>query len=274
MCFCRFFVPSILFLGGNFAFGASSLSIPDKLVVLTFDDSVKSQRTFVAPFLKELGFHATFFVTHEWMNDPTNFMTWEEIGEIHQMGFEIGNHSWTHADFSRATNIMLLADELSQVDEALAQTKARVTRPVSFAYPGNSFAPEAMQRVSEHRFKFARRGVQPEAHYGTLETGATYDPKRNHPLLIPTTGDAYPNWTLEHFKRIVACATNGQIVVLQFHGVPDISHPWVSTPTERFHDYMIYLKTNNFQCVSLRELEPFVDRKNLPIDPLWKSTRD
>src|ERR1043166_4289045 len=53
--------------------------IPDKLVVLTFDDAVKSHRTFVAPFLKELGLGATFFVTHKWMDDRTNFMTWQDM---------------------------------------------------------------------------------------------------------------------------------------------------------------------------------------------------
>ena len=72
----------------------------DKIVVLTFDDAVKSHRTFVAPLLKDLGFGATFFVTHSWMADIANFMSWEEIAEIHRMGFEIGNHSWTHANFS------------------------------------------------------------------------------------------------------------------------------------------------------------------------------
>ena len=41
----------------------------DRVVVLTFDDAVKSHRTFVAPLLKELGFGATFFVTHRWMAD-------------------------------------------------------------------------------------------------------------------------------------------------------------------------------------------------------------
>src|SRR5262249_40995341 len=68
------------------------LPVPDKLVVLTFDDAVKSHRTFVAPLLKELGFGATFFLTHKWMDDQTNFMSWQEIAEIQQMGFEIGNH--------------------------------------------------------------------------------------------------------------------------------------------------------------------------------------
>jgi peptidoglycan/xylan/chitin deacetylase (PgdA/CDA1 family) len=77
-----------------------TLPIPDKTVVLTFDDAVKSHRTFVAPLLKEAGFRATFFVCHRWMDDAKNFMTWQEIADLHQMGFEIGNHSWTHADFS------------------------------------------------------------------------------------------------------------------------------------------------------------------------------
>ena len=37
------------------------LSIGDeKVIVLTFDDAVKSHRTFVVPHLKELGFGATF----------------------------------------------------------------------------------------------------------------------------------------------------------------------------------------------------------------------
>ena len=79
-------------------------SVPDKTVVLTFDDSVKSHRTFVAPLLEEYGFGATFFVTHLWMDDTNNFMTWADVGDLHEMGFEIGNHSWTHADFSSPKN--------------------------------------------------------------------------------------------------------------------------------------------------------------------------
>src|SRR6266545_7465070 len=68
----------------------SVISNRDRIVVLTFDDAVKSQRTMVAPLLKELGFGATFFVCHQWMvADPEHYLTWQEIGDIHQMGFEI-----------------------------------------------------------------------------------------------------------------------------------------------------------------------------------------
>src|SRR5690242_14494753 len=41
-----------LLLSSPVVVGAPALEIPAKLVVLTFDDAVKSQRTFVAPLLK------------------------------------------------------------------------------------------------------------------------------------------------------------------------------------------------------------------------------
>jgi peptidoglycan/xylan/chitin deacetylase (PgdA/CDA1 family) len=37
--------------------------IPDRLVVLTFDDAVKSHFTVARPVLKRYGFGATFFIT-------------------------------------------------------------------------------------------------------------------------------------------------------------------------------------------------------------------
>src|SRR5437899_1679053 len=178
---------AMLVLCTRAAFGAPAQPVPEKLVVLTFDDAVKSHRTFVAPLLKELGFGATFFVTHKWMDDRTNFMSWQEIAEINEMGFEIGNHSWTHDDFSMPRNAARLAAELFLVDRALGQAKPKVPKPISFAYCGNTFGPEAVHRLIELGYKFARRGEQPEAHYGTLEFGATYDPNHHHPLSIPTT---------------------------------------------------------------------------------------
>jgi len=263
-------VCALAVLGQLGAFATPARPVPDKLVVLTFDDAVKSHRTFVAPLLKELGLGATFFVTQRWMDDKTNFMTWQDIAEIHQMGFEIGNHSWTHSDFSQPRNAARLSGELYLVERELDQAKPKVPRPVSFAYCGNTFGPEAVQRLRELGFKFARRGEMPEARYGTLEIGATYDPKRHHPLLIPTTGDAYPNWSLEHLKEVVARATNGQIVVLQFHGAPDVAHPWVHTLPDRLREYLAYLKENNFRCIAVRDLEPYIDRDHLPDDPLHK----
>ena len=108
-----------------------------KIVVLTFDDAVKSHRTFVAPLLKNYGFNATFFITYEWMDDTVNFMTWDEVGELHQMGFEIGNHCWHHWDFSQPKTAAMLEGELGLVNWELM--RKGVPKPISYAYNGNGF---------------------------------------------------------------------------------------------------------------------------------------
>ena len=74
------------------------MNIPDNLVVLTFDDGVKSQATFVAPLLKQYGFNATFYITEglNFLKDKTRYMTWEEVRALSEDGFEIGNHTRRH----------------------------------------------------------------------------------------------------------------------------------------------------------------------------------
>lgn len=245
--------------------GSAADRAPKKTVVLTLDDAVKSHRTFAGPLLKELGFRATFFVTHCWMEDRENVMTWEDIGELHRMGFEIGNHSWTHAGFDTPANAAKLADELSMVEAELK--KVGVERPVSFGWCGNSFGPEAVAALREKGYRFARRGMQPEIPYGRIEVGPAYDPARHHPLLIPTTGDAYPEWSLDHLRKVAAEAVPGRIAVLQFHGVPDKAHPWVHTPPERFREYLSYLKEGGFRVLALRDVAPYVDLAHPPDDP-------
>ncbi len=239
----------------------------DKVVVLTFDDAVKSHRTYVAPMLKELGFGATFFVTYRWMENETNFMSWEDIREIHEMGFEIGNHSWTHRDMGDPQNARRLAGELGLVNFMLL--KQGVPNPTTFAYPGNKFGPEAVEILQEGGYTLARRGMQPEKEYGKIEMGPLYDPSKHHPLLVPTTADAYPVWDLDYFKRVVNTAKPGKFVVLQFHGVPDIAHPWVNSDPRKFKQFMQYLKAEGFKVIALRDVASYLpDDYVPPEDPM------
>jgi len=234
----------------------AAAAIPPRTVVLTLDDAVKSHRTFVAPLLRELAFGATFFVAHRWMNDTANFMTWADIAEIHAMGFEIGNPSWTHADFSTPRGAARLEGELALVDWELS--RVNVPNPISFAWCGNSSGPEAREVLRKHGIRLARRGAQPEVEYGKPVIGPACDPARHHPLLIPTTSDAYPDWTFEHFVKVLTEACEGRICVLQFHGVPDTAHPWVHTPPDMFRRYMEYLKNEGYTVLALRVVTRFL----------------
>jgi len=245
-----------------------SVQVPDKLVVLTFDDAVKSHRVMVAPLLKDLGFGATFFITHRWMTDSQNFMNWQDIKEIYEMGFEIGNHSWTHDGFSIPRNADRLAGELALIEFELK--RVGIPKPISFAYCGNAFGPEAVKIVHGQGYKLARRGITPEAEYefGTDHLGMAFQPGHHHPLLIPSAGIPDPCWTLEQFQRAAALATNGRIVVFQFHGVPDLAHPWCHTPPERFRAYMRFLKEQGFRVIAMRDLGSYIDSERPPADPV------
>ncbi len=240
-------------------------SVPNKLVVLTFDDSVASHHAVVRPILKRLGFGATFFITEgfSFRTNKVDYLTWEQIAELHRDGFEIGNHTRDHLGVSPDT-LGRLAEQVEAINARCADHG--IPRPVSFAYPGNALAPGAPARLKELGFRFARRGGEPEHPY-QWGRGFAYEPGVDHPLLIPSAGDARPDWTLADFKRAADQALDGRIAVLQFHGVPDRDHPWVHTDPRRFEEFMSYLKTNAFTVVALRDLARYVDPEKVPAEP-------
>src|SRR5207248_1485493 len=114
--------------------------IPDKLVVLTFDDSSKSHFTVARPLLKKYKFGATFFIT-EGFDFPSNkkdYMTWEEIKQLHGDGFEIGNHTRDHLAVLKKT----LGDLSAQIRGINERCKDHeISTPVSFGYPANGIDP-------------------------------------------------------------------------------------------------------------------------------------
>jgi hypothetical protein len=114
--------------------------------------------------------------------------------------------------------------------------------------------------------KFARRGGAPEYPY-ERGLGFAYEPGLDHPLLIPSAGDARPGWTLDDFKRAVSFGKGGRIAVIQFHGVPDTAHAWVNTPPALFESYLKYLADNGYKVIALRDLARYVDPGNVPTNP-------
>ena len=236
--------------------------VPEKLVVLTFDDSVRSHFTVVRPILLDYKFGATFFITEgfEFKDDKENYMTWEQIAQLSRDGFEIGNHTGDHKPVTAKT-IGGLDEQLQVIERSFKQHG--IPRPVSFAYPGNATMPEAFSILRKRGILFARRGGSPEFLY-KAGRGVAWEPGLDHPLLIPSAGDARPNWELSDFQRAVEQARPGRIAVLQFHGVPDRAHPWVHTPRRQFEAFMKFLKLERYTVISLRDAARYVDPKLEP----------
>lgn len=246
------------------------LPIPDKLVVLTFDDAVKSQFTTAAPILKQYGFGATFFITEafkyikSWKNE--NYMTWDEIKKLHEMGFEIGNHTRRHSNVSSQTKEQFL-DDLEYIEKRCKEHGIPV--PKTFCYPGYQFSRAAVEVLAEKNYLFARRGYTPELSYKeTGRIGLVYNPKEDHPLLIPTTAASGPTCGYKDLVCATQMAKDGKITVLPFHGVPDIDHPWVHTDPAVFEKFMKYLYDNGYTVIAMHELVRYVDLTKSPANPL------
>ena len=227
--------------------------VPDRLVVLTFDDAVRSHFTTVAPLLERYGFGATFFVTEfpqPPFSDTTLYMTWAQIGDLHRRGFEVANHTWKHTHVDRM-DAARFADELRYVEEKLRSLGAPT--PVSFAYPAYVTTPDAVRLLRERGYTFARTGGD-----------RAYDPVRDDPMLVPS-------WTLRATSRdtvlnAIRQASGGRVVVLTIHGVPDTAHPWVTTPVEMFDELLRALKDGGYRVVALRDVARYLPFERRPVE--------
>ena len=228
--------------------------IPDRLVVLTFDDAPVTQALYAAPILRKYHFGATFFICEFPPNfkDKTKYMSWEQIQHLYKMGFEIGNHTAFHTHVSRMSREQF-QDSLAYIEEK-CKTYG-IPRPVKFAYPGYDARSKDLDVLTERGYTFARAGLE-----------RPYDPLKDNPLLVPgfNANGTDPDHVLDSIKQ----AHNGKIVVLIFHGIPDYEHPWVTTPPELFAQYMQFLHKNRYKVIAMRDLARYFDpNASLQIKP-------
>lgn len=219
--------------------------VPDKVIVLTFDDAVVSHATVAAPLLTQYGFGATFYIaefSEPPFSDKSLYMTWEQIRMLNQMGFEVGNHTGYHTHVP-GMNHEQFAEELGYIEEK--GIGLGIPKPLTFAYPAYRTAAYAADVLKEKGYIFARIGGD-----------SAYDPEIDHPYLVPSYTMLADNRELmyEAFEQ----ARDGKIVVLTIHGVPDVAHPWVDTPQELFEEYMQYLHENDYTVLSMRDIAGFI----------------
>jgi peptidoglycan/xylan/chitin deacetylase (PgdA/CDA1 family) len=133
--------------------------LPERTVVLTFDDGYQDFYFSAAPVLRRLKFPATVFLptaycgrTNGWPGQPNwvkeeALMTWDQISELARGGFSFGAHSINHpvlADVSADVAEREIAGSKSQIEETTA-------KPVEFfAYPYGRWNPAVREMVRRH----------------------------------------------------------------------------------------------------------------------------
>jgi peptidoglycan/xylan/chitin deacetylase (PgdA/CDA1 family) len=133
--------------------------IPRRTVAITFDDSYRDN-LFAAHVLAEHQLPACFFVptgfvgtdqVFEWDRGLTSMpnLTWDDVREMANLGFEIGSHTVTHCNMADVS----VDEARRELSDSKSTLEDRLGRPVKwFAYPfggRQNFGPERLPLVTE-----------------------------------------------------------------------------------------------------------------------------
>jgi peptidoglycan/xylan/chitin deacetylase (PgdA/CDA1 family) len=127
--------------------------LPQRAVVLTFDDGYHAFKDHAYPVLKELGFTATLFIYTDWVGAGRAALSWAELRELSAAGMDIQAHSKTHADLRRAQGeteaqyARRMHAELEQPQELFSRNLGR--RSQILAYPYGRWEEGLLPKVKE-----------------------------------------------------------------------------------------------------------------------------
>jgi peptidoglycan/xylan/chitin deacetylase (PgdA/CDA1 family) len=146
-------------LGEVFRLARAGAALPRRRVAITFDDCYGDNLA-AARILAEHGLPATFFLPTAYVGTDQVFswdrhlpplpnLTWDEVGQIVRLGFEVGSHTLTHPNLAA----LPAAEARHEIVESKRVLEERTGRPVRwFAYPFGGrehFRDELLPLVAE-----------------------------------------------------------------------------------------------------------------------------
>jgi len=168
--------------------GARSTSSNDKVMMINFDDSYKTQLLFAKPILDEYGFKATFFEVCGWVGKPQERQSWQDVAALQNDGMDIESHTMTHAHLN-SVSPNKLNYEVGFSKQCLANHGYNAT---IFGYPDNlgSDNKTVVNFVAKY-YNLARTGSDPLMFLHC--NGFTKRPQTNCGTLLPDGTLSYVN---------------------------------------------------------------------------------
>ncbi|MET7352604.1 polysaccharide deacetylase family protein [Streptomyces mirabilis] len=130
--------------------------LPERPVLITFDDGYEGVHRHGLPVLAKHGFAATLFVSTGWIKGAYDtgggldaMLSWAQVRELAAEQVEIGGHSHTHPQLDQLSDDALRFEVL-RCKEIIADELG--SRPASFAYPYGYSSRRVRQMVRETGF--------------------------------------------------------------------------------------------------------------------------
>ena len=160
------------------------LELPEKPVILTFDDGYEDNYTTMLPILEEYGMKAMVYMITNKIGKP-DYLTWDELRDMQMRGIEIGSHTANHQPLT-SLDAEKQAEEM-KLSKLLMEWNG-IHTVFSFSYPNGAYSAEMTEMLKENEYLTAVTG---DAGLNTLAT----DPYLMQRINIP-----HPRFGLAEFK--------------------------------------------------------------------------
>jgi len=136
--------------------------LPDKPVLITFDDGYENNYTYLYPLLKKYGLKATIFLpvgfigkSNFWDEGNEPIMNYERLKEMSSTFIEFGLHSFSHINYAGLTEEELIHD-ITECKKKL--TEIAVPFVSAIAYPYGAY-PREEERYAKFKEVLINNGI-------------------------------------------------------------------------------------------------------------------
>ena len=172
--------------------------LPEKPVMLTYDDTDEEQFSFAKPEMDKYGFKGVYFIMTISIGRP-RYMTKEQIKQLSDEGHVISSHTWDHSRFDRykhenEVEIGGVKKIVNDWDQQLVTTKKKLEditgKPVEhFAFPFGLWNKAGLPELDKRGYKMAYQ----------LATARD----STYPLLTVRRIIVSPTWSSEGLIRVM-----------------------------------------------------------------------
>jgi peptidoglycan/xylan/chitin deacetylase (PgdA/CDA1 family) len=161
--------------------------IPEKSLIITFDDGWKNQYLYAFPILKKYNFKAAFFIVVNQIGGDL-FMNWSQLKELLNSGMEIGSHTMSHPNLKKLNSSQLIYE----IEKSKTILEKNLNYRIEvFAYPYGIFDSRIIEAVGKANYRMARTTVfgldQNIENWYTLKAIQVYDSLQQLKRIFPPT---------------------------------------------------------------------------------------
>jgi len=218
------------------------------ILTLTFDDGLKSQYEIAFKEMQKYEQRGSLFLVANWTGlfEGKELMTFEEVKEMYDNGWEIGSHSLTYNFHNRLTKISdeELENELKKSKEILEEKGFEIK---TFAFPFGDYDSRVIEKTKRYysASKPMEKGFNPtkEANFYELKT----------------------QWVLNKHDSKEVCGwikkakEDKSWLIISFHNIGEEKTPW-DFSEQKFKEVLECINNEGIQIKTIKEVLEYEKR--------------